>query len=480
MPSPKHLLLLLLLSAPAVACGSSSSSSADDAAPGPAPSSTGEPPVAPIHGAFHFLVDADGAPAEVQKIVYTDAVTTRLDGLPPKTEVTISLTMYTPGRQGHGYVSKATFAADDAGVVDTSKQAPTSGTYAGVDRDGLFWSGVAGPVAEGLGPDRQAAFFEAKVGDASVAKAALGRAFLAQGVTVEKVTDDGLVAELFMPAGATDAVPVVAFGGSEGGLSGGEMFAADAASLGHPALAVAYFGAPGVPKDLTEIPLEYFAKAFAWLDKRPELRKGKAVVMGGSRGGELALQLAATFPNVVGVVAETPSAYRWASVGDAQKAAWTYGGAPLAFVPTATAGFPPTVDGPGGAPAYVLRGTFETDLAKATPEQLEAARIRIEDAKAAFLILAGASDQMWPACDFADRAMKRLTDAGRVAAYGDEALCFPDAGHAVGAVGLPTADSMWADIGGAVFALGGTAAGNAHAGRQSHDKIRAFLARVTK
>lgn len=203
--------------------------------------------------------------------------------------------------------------------------------------------------------------------------------------------------------------------------------------------------------------------------------------MGGSRGGELALQLAATFPVVVGVVAETPSAYRWGAVSQTEKAAWTFEGKPLAYVPSSASGFPPTIPGPGGAPAYVLRGEFERDLQRARPEDLEAARIRVEDAKGSILLVAGADDQMWPACDFAERAMAKLRETGHVAQYADEAVCHPDAGHAVGMTGLPTEGSMWARLGdGPLVALGGTAAGNAHAGRLTHDKVRAFLDRVAK
>lgn len=235
------------------------------------------------------------------------------------------------------------------------------------------------PLAEGLGLDRKAAFFKAKVGAQVVAQAALGRLAMAENVKVETVTEGGLVAEYFLPAGATNKVPVVAFGGSEGGIGGGESYALRTASLGYPTLALAYFGIQGVPQELTEVPLEYFAKAFAWLDKRPETRKGKAVVIGGSRGGELALLLGATFPNVIGVIAETPSSFRWPGLGPDGKAAWTYEGKPLAFVPNASTALPPTVDAVGHCTIERLaREAFrKSDPGEAAVTMFEAARAAV-------------------------------------------------------------------------------------------------------
>jgi len=43
-------------------------------------------------------------------------------------------------------------------------------------------------------------------------------------------------------------------------------------------------------------PLEYFAKAIAWMRNHPAVTSDKLAVIGASRGGELALLLGATFP----------------------------------------------------------------------------------------------------------------------------------------------------------------------------------------
>jgi hypothetical protein len=80
----------------------------------------------------------------------------------------------------------------------------------------------------------------------------------------ESLQADGFVGEFLHPAATSERRPVIlVLGGSEGGLPG-VLLPAMLASSGYPALGVAYFGEPGLPKTLSRIPLEYFAKALNW------------------------------------------------------------------------------------------------------------------------------------------------------------------------------------------------------------------------
>jgi pimeloyl-ACP methyl ester carboxylesterase len=84
--------------------------------------------------------------------------------------------------------------------------------------------------------------------------------------------------------------------------------AAVLASRGHPALAVAYFGLPGLPATLTRIPLEYFATALRWLARQPGVNSDRIIVVGTSRGSEAAQLLGVHYPDLVhSVVALSPS-----------------------------------------------------------------------------------------------------------------------------------------------------------------------------
>src|ERR1700761_1544534 len=61
-----------------------------------------------------------------------------VSGLAPSTVVTIEVRVRDGGLQE--WASQAEFRSDADGIVDASEQAPLSGSYSGVDGDGLLWS----------------------------------------------------------------------------------------------------------------------------------------------------------------------------------------------------------------------------------------------------------------------------------------------------------------------------------------------------
>ena len=98
---------------------------------------------------------------------------------------------------------------------------------------------------------------------------------------------------------------MLVFGGSDGGLSG-TLVAALLAAHGYPALALAYFNAPGLPAQLSDIPLEYFATALRWLRAQPQVDPRHVLTLGVSRGSEAALLLGAYYQRLVdGVIAKS-------------------------------------------------------------------------------------------------------------------------------------------------------------------------------
>jgi dienelactone hydrolase len=246
---------------------------------------------------------------------------------------------------------------------------------------------------------------------------------------------------------------------------------------------VAYFGETGLPALLEKIPLEYFDQAHTWLASRPEADAARVAVMGGSRGGELALLLGATFPWVKAVVAKLPSGVSWGAPqwSGPELASWTYQSQGLPFV-TSVPATPTTSEDVDGTMLYHYRGTFETAIAAATPEELDLATARVDKAEGPVLMLAGADDQLWPACDLGKLAFQRLESSGHVAKYADEIVCYPDAGHNVGTPGSSTLEAHRAfhPITKEWLALGGTAAGIAHASRQADQKIKTFLEQALK
>ncbi|HSR22922.1 MAG TPA: acyl-CoA thioesterase/BAAT N-terminal domain-containing protein, partial [Candidatus Eisenbacteria bacterium] len=232
----------------------------------------------------------------------------RVEGVPTSAAVTVRAAAQ--GSMGRPLVSSATFSAGPDGRVDLSRAAPRPGSsYSGVDGLGLIWS----LLPEDEGPPT----LPAVIGGAEVirltaataggppATAMVQRLLVAPRVTRHDLTlaADGIVGRFYsLPPGAARRPAALVLGGSEGGL-GNEAAAMLLAAHGFPALVIAYFGEPGLPPNLIDIPLEYFTGALAWLGRQPGVDPARLLMMGASRGGEVALLLGADFPDLVHAVA---------------------------------------------------------------------------------------------------------------------------------------------------------------------------------
>jgi poly(3-hydroxybutyrate) depolymerase len=374
------------------------------------------------------------------------------------------------------WASQASFVAQGDGTIDTSRDAPTAGTYAGIDPDGVFWSMNTARFEYATSAD--VAFAVTAADSSEVVSRNLVRPTKVDGVRTLAVNDPTIVGKLFVPPGAGKRPAILAFGGSEGGQSGGQLYASEFLPLGYVVLAVAYFADNGLPAELREIPLEYFDHALAWLAAQPDVDASRMAVAGGSRGGELSLLLASLHPELKAAIADAPSSYLWGAV-DGIGAAWTVAGKPLPYI-SASGGTGTTVLTPQGDPATAFTPTVDAALSQTTPADLEAARSKVEHAGAAIAMFGGADDQLWPSCKLAQVAMDKLTASGHTKTHADELTCFEGAGHLVDSVGLPTTWDAFAPdpIGQETLALGGTPAGAAHAGRERQKRVRAFLTRA--
>jgi dienelactone hydrolase len=381
----------------------------------------------------------------------------QLKGLEPSQQVT--LRAHTSDQAGATWSSSATYKADDGGVVDLSRRKPVAGSYDTTDTMGLLWS---------LAPDggSTAGFFvppvsgeevvtlTAEVGGRQVAIRTLTRLVKSPDVSsqVEQLAEAGFRGEYFARSGTSRHEALMVFGGSEGGLST-TILASLLAGRGYPTLALAYFGLPGLPDVLENIPLEYFVRALEWLRERPEVDPSHVLVLGISRGSEAALLLGANFPELVqGVIACVPSSVANPgldpTVGLAS-AAWTLGGEPVPTVTVAEYGDPK----PAGDPAAI---------------------IPVERIRGPVLLVAGQADRLWPSSAYARAIIARLDDAHDGFLHRD--LDYPAAGHAVGALvpNLPESDTVVTSRYG-LLNLGGTRAADAAAKADAWPKLLAFL-----
>jgi dienelactone hydrolase len=409
----------------------------------------------------------DLAGRTLERIYFEDAFAMKVDGLDAAERVSVAVRM-------DDWVSRAEFLADADGRVDTARDPSVSGSYVGVDPDGLVWSLDRATLKFAPNADLD---FEITRANGDVLRARLPRPVEVEGVRVERVTGQPFVGTLITPDDAVRHPGILAFGGSEGGAAGGLGYASTLVRQGYAVLALSYFGQGSLPRTLTRIPLEYFDPALDWLATRPQVRADRLGVIGGSRGGELALLLGSRRADLTAVVADTPSNFVWGGTGDDGEPAWTLAGTPLAAI--ASKGLAPVpVKNARGKTAYALTPVFEDSLSRATPAEREAARIPVERARASIAMYGGEDDQLWPACSFMRLAMDDLAKAQHTATHQDEAVCFPAAGHALTSLGLPTTWSSSYRVDGYELALAGSPQSTARASRDRDARVRAFFART--
>jgi dienelactone hydrolase len=319
-------------------------------------------------------------------------VSVTVSGLPAGARTTVTATA--TDTSGVPWRSSADFAAGPDGRL-TLAQKPLSG-YPAADPMGLF---------ELMTPTRGSAVYFAGANTLDVTlRAGVDGKVVAQAVAHRRgpfdvgvrrrdlrPAADGVYGTLFLPPGtpATRRPALVVLGGSEGGLST-EPAAALLAAHGYPALALAYFKEPGLPARLRDVPLEYFERALRLLRTQPGVDPAHLLVQGTSRGGEAALLIGATYPDLVhGVVAGVPSS-RVNPTPLTSTPAWTLGGRPL----------PPGQE----IPVERIRGPVLMDC--------------------------GGQDGVWQSCQYVDDVSFRLRQ--HHFGYPVVALKYPDGGHFVG------------------------------------------------
>jgi len=366
----------------------------------------------------------------------------------------------------------ATFRASDAGTVDTGRHASLSGTYTGADPFGLWWSGdPAGQSARGItSPVRATVSVDS---DGRTAQAVIDRLWLAPGATVTEVREPGVWGLFARPAGPGPFPAAVAFAGSSGGLAAAAAWAPVLASHGIAALAIAYFGVPGLPEALVRIDVEVVGRAAEWLLRRPDVADRAVAAMGMSRGSELALLAGALLEPIGPVVAFAPSGVCWAGLGPhgpVGAPAWRFGGEDIPC-----AGMHP--DGlsiraaTNGAP-IALTPYFQAMLADRA--DVRAAEIPVEQVKGPILMVSGEADAMWPAADLAEIAQRRAAMRG----FGHTLthLHYAGAGHLCGGIpGTPSATAVLHPLTRQTYSLGGTPAANAHARAASWPHVLRIL-----
>lgn len=398
----------------------------------------------------------------------------------------VAITARTRRAGGVTWMSQATFMADAQGVIDLTRDAPVGGDYAMVAAMGLVWSQQpVGSASNELFADDVTGPLEttltAETAEGTRFEAMFRQHFVSPGVKRREIRDEGLVGTLFTPAGQGPHPAVVVLNGSGGGIN--EPRAALLASRGYQAFALGYFKAPGLSPFITETPLEYLETGLRWARRELAPRDGFVAVSGQSRGGELALLLGATFPELVSaVVAFVPGAMVHGAQGAGDPArggwqgtTWTRGGIALPHLwqdNSAVHWHPWAGEAPPSRHHSVFfEGLKDTALAAR-------ARIPVEHITGPVLLISGRDDRAWPSSLYSRMVVSTLRRHGHASLV--RHLDFDNAGHAINLPIVPSTQiSREHPVSKVPYTNGGTPSGNAGADEGSWRGMLAFLDEVT-
>lgn len=292
--------------------------------------------------------------------------------------------------------------------------------------------------------------------DAASAETTLVRLQAAPDVAAREVRESGLVGELFMPTDGRPHRALIVLGGSEGGY--GRSLPALFASHGFAVLSLAYFGAPGLPKSLVDVPIEPVPQAMRWLAAQPGVAPGGVYLFGISRGGELAMLAGIASPLTRGVIGLVPDPIIFAGLqfgkGPVDASPWVLGGKPVPYITFRD--------------WTMFERTHDARL-------IERAFVPLERLKAPLLLVTGDDDKLALSSEVARLAIERLNRLKPGAAV--EWAHYPDCGHMIYMPLLPTANLDKANTPYGELEFGGTAEGYAEADRDAWARILAFMSR---
>lgn len=414
---------------------------------------------------------------EPQHVLIGDPVSIKASGLAAGQIATLRVSGQ--DQFGNTWSSEASFRADDAGTIDVSRDAPVEGSYRGIDQAGLFWSMSVNQTGEFVSafPVIHNLTVSLYVNGREVDSRVIQR--IAQIDLVRENLTDPIVGVFLIPEEITEPTPaIIVLGGSEGGYKEG-WASVIASKTRMPTLALAYFGAPGLPPTLENIPVETVGRAIEWLNQQPVVARDHIGIVGASRGGELALLAASIYPEIKAVVGYTPSGVIWSGIGENPDApAWTYQGRAFPYLRVmvseeqerlfteAQKSGTPYLD----APSFIYSLEMQRSL-------VEEATIPVENSQAAFLLIGNPGDGVWPSDVLSQIAIERLRSHNHSRTY--RLLSYDQGGHMLIAYPyypttmrqfyLPTVN-VWEG-------LGGTAEGAARAAEDSWPRVIEFLKR---
>ncbi|MFH1643811.1 MAG: acyl-CoA thioesterase/bile acid-CoA:amino acid N-acyltransferase family protein [bacterium] len=421
------------------------------------------------------------------KALLDEAIEISISNLKANEQITIEASC--KDKDNNPWISRAMFQADEKGMINIAKQAPISGSYEGIDPMGLFWS--MAPTNKDPSKNTfvsQITLNLCKIslsvfsGDKLRAQKTIYRLPVAPNIERKDIREQSIVGTLFYPQNTKNGAGVIVIPGSGGGIP--EYISQLIASHGYTVLALAYFGYKELPKNLSQIPLEYFQNAMHWFKKQPQVDGNKIALMGHSRGAELVLLLSSMFPGEMdaAIVFSAPHLV-YGDFLPENKSAWTYKNKPLPFMPypsdkeifeAADEGLitlhKGTIEDPFQDSEIFLYGINKfNNLIKETT-------IPVENIRCPLLIISGEDDAMWPSAVAGNSIIERLNSKGSKIVK--KHIIYPNAGHNLLIIPYVPSIDLPVHIGSGWGLFGGTPEGNAHAYKESWREELNFLDEV--
>ena len=216
---------------------------------------------------------------------------------------------------------------------------------------------------------------------------------------------------------------VVGLGGAEGGNAWDSDHWKETRDQflekGYAFLALGYFGSPDTPAFLEKIAIEDVYNAIKVASQQENIDSTRIAIVGGSRGGDLALLLGSYYPDINCIVALVPS--HAAFPGHTMHfttSAWTYNNNELPFIPVNEEAIPFLMK-------RDLRGAFTTMLKDSVAEKNSL--IKVENIKAPILFLSATKDEFAPTTEMCEKMMQRLEEHNFPYVYEHQAI---EGGHA--------------------------------------------------
>ncbi|MFT6338318.1 MAG: dipeptidyl aminopeptidase/acylaminoacyl peptidase [Halioglobus sp.] len=197
---------------------------------------------------------------------------------------------------------------------------------------------------------------------------------------------------------------IVAFGGGGGGNDWARDYLKEKRdslnNKGYAVLAIGYFKSNGAPKSLDRISLDAISDTILSIAKHSKIDASKIALIGGSRGGELVLNLASRFSHFKAVIAMSTSNVSFPAITwSANTSSWTYKNKEVPYVPASLETILPALKGD----LYTAHAMMLEDK-----EAVRKAEIQVENINGPILIMSGKNDDQWPATSMSNRIMERL------------------------------------------------------------------------